>query len=357
MQEKNLGSLIISHPINRRYLSGFKIEDPQIGESSGVLLISQEHNILATDFRYAELAKEDIKDWGIYIYQHNFWEEIAELLKNMPPPLGFEALHLTYSAYQHLKEAIKKKEIPLNIMPTEGLVEGLRKIKEDSEITLLKQAIKMTEEVYIKLKTFLKPGLTEKEVAWNIETQIRHDLNAELSFPPIVASGYNAAIPHAVPTEKRLQANEPIIIDCGVRWKGYCADMTRTFYLGKPDKKFKEIYNLVFETQKLALSQIKKGLKTYQVDAIARDFLKEKDCAHAFLHSLGHGVGLLVHEAPSLSPRRPGESLEANMVATIEPGLYLSGWGGVRIEDIVMIKENGCECLTQLSSDLKDWIL
>ena len=357
MQEKNLGSLIISHPINRRYLSGFKIEDPQIGESSGVLLISQEHNILATDFRYAELAKEDIKDWGIYIYQHNFWEEIAELLKNMPPPLGFEALHLTYSAYQHLKEAIKKKEIPLNIMPTEGLVEGLRKIKEDSEITLLKQAIKMTEEVYIKLKTFLKPGLTEREVAWNIETQIRHDLNAELSFPPIVASGYNAAIPHAVPTEKRLQANEPIIIDCGVRWKGYCADMTRTFYLGKPDKKFKEIYNLVFETQKLALSQIKKGLKTYQVDAIARDFLKEKDCAHAFLHSLGHGVGLLVHEAPSLSPRRPGESLEANMVATIEPGLYLSGWGGVRIEDIVMIKENGCECLTQLSSDLKDWIL
>ena len=357
MQEKNLGSLIISHPINRRYLSGFKIEDPQIGESSGVLLISQEHNILATDFRYAELAKEDIKDWGIYIYQHNFWEEIAELLKNMPSPLGFEALHLTYSAYQHLKEAIKKKEIPLNIMPTEGLVEGLRKIKEDSEITLLKQAIKMTEEVYIKLKTFLKPGLTEREVAWNIETQIRHDLNAELSFPPIVASGYNAAIPHAVPTEKRLQANEPIIIDCGVRWKGYCADMTRTFYLGKPDKKFKEIYNLVFETQKLALSQIKKGLKTYQVDAIARDFLKEKDCAHAFLHSLGHGVGLLVHEAPSLSPRRPGESLEANMVATIEPGLYLSGWGGVRIEDIVMIKENGCECLTQLSSDLKDWIL
>jgi len=357
MQGKNLGSLIISHPINRRYLSGFKIEDPQIGESSGVLLISQEHNILATDFRYAELAKEDIKDWGIYIYQHNFWEEIAELLKNMPPPLGFEALHLTYSAYQHLKEAIKKKEIPLNIMPTEGLVEGLRKIKEDSEITLLKQAIKMTEEVYIKLKTFLKPGLTEKEVAWNIETQIRHELNAELSFPPIVASGYNAAIPHAVPTEKRLQANEPIIIDCGVRWKGYCADMTRTFYLGKPDKKFKEIYNLVFETQKLALSQIKKGLKTYQVDAIARDFLKEKDCAHAFLHSLGHGVGLLVHEAPSLSPRRPGESLEANMVATIEPGLYLSGWGGVRIEDIVMIKENGCECLTQLSSDLKDWIL
>ena len=357
MQGKNLGSLIISHPINRRYLSGFKIEDPQIGESSGVLLISQEHNILATDFRYAELAKEDIKDWGIYIYQHNFWEEIAELLKNMPSPLGFEALHLTYSAYQHLKEAIKKKEIPLNIMPTEGLVEGLRKIKEDSEITLLKQAIKMTEEVYIKLKTFLKPGLTEKEVAWNIETQIRHELNAELSFPPIVASGYNAAIPHAVPTEKRLQANEPIIIDCGVRWKGYCADMTRTFYLGKPDKKFKEIYNLVFETQKLALSQIKKGLKTYQVDAIARDFLKEKDCAHAFLHSLGHGVGLLVHEAPSLSPRRPGESLEANMVATIEPGLYLSGWGGVRIEDIVMIKENGCECLTQLSSDLKDWIL
>ena len=357
MQGKNLGSLIISHPINRRYLSGFKIEDPQIGESSGVLLISQEHNILATDFRYAELAKEDIKDWGIYIYQHNFWEEIAELLKNMPSPLGFEALHLTYSAYQHLKEAIKKKEIPLNIMPTEGLVEGLRKIKEDSEITLLKQAIKMTEEVYIKLKTFLKPGLTEKEVAWNIETQIRHDLNAELSFPPIVASGYNAAIPHAVPTEKRLQANEPIIIDCGVRWKGYCADMTRTFYLGKPDKKFKEIYNLVFETQKLALSQIKKGLKTYQVDAIARDFLKEKDCAHAFLHSLGHGVGLLVHEAPSLSPRRPGESLEANMVATIEPGLYLSGWGGVRIEDIVIIKENGCECLTQLSSDLKDWIL
>ncbi len=357
MQKKNLGSIIISHPINRRYLSGFQIEDPQIGESSGVLLISQKHNILATDFRYAELAKEDTKDWEIYIYQHNFFEEITELLKNTPSPLGFEALHLTYSAYQHLKETLKKKGIPLDIVPTEGLVEGLRKIKEDSEIILLKQAIKMTEEVYIKLKTFLNPGLTEKEVAWYIETQIRHELNAELSFPPIVASGYNAAIPHAVPTEKRLKTNEPIIIDCGLRWKGYCADMTRTFYLGQPDKKFKEIYNLVFEAQKLAIAQIKRGLKTYQVDAIARDFLKEKGCAHAFLHSLGHGVGLLVHEAPSLSPRRPGETLQTNMVATIEPGLYLSGWGGVRIEDMVIIRENGCERLNKLSTNLKDWVL
>lgn len=357
MSKNKIGTLIISHPINRRYLSGFEIEDPQIGESSGVLLVSQGEAILATDPRYAEIAKEEAQNWDIYIYKQDFFEEISEILKNMPSPLGFEALHLTYYAYQRLKETIKKKGSPLKIIPTKGLVEGLRKIKEATEITIIKEAIEMTEQIFMELKTFLKPGLTEKDVAWHIEVQIRQNLNAEFSFSPIVASGHNAAIPHAVPTPKRLKPKEPIIIDFGVRWKGYCADMTRTFYLGEPDAKFKEIYNLVLEAQNLAISQIKKGLKTYQVDAMARDFLKEKGYANFFLHSLGHGVGLLVHEAPSLSPRRPGEMLETNMVATIEPGLYLSGWGGVRIEDMVVFRENGCERLNKLSTDLKDWTL
>ncbi|MDL1969834.1 MAG: Xaa-Pro peptidase family protein [Candidatus Desulfofervidaceae bacterium] len=357
MQKKGLGTLLISHPANRRYLSGFRAEDAQIGETSGILLISQTEAILATDPRYAELARAEAQDWKIYIYHQNFFDEITDILKKMPPPLGFEALHLSYAQYQRLQQALEKKNISMKILATENMIEEMRKVKDEVEINTLREAVKLTERVYEALKGILRPEITEKEVAWQIETIIKHDLQAELSFPPIVASGENAAIPHAVPTDKKIALHEPIIVDCGVKWQGYCADMTRTFYLGKPDEKFKTISNLVLTAQQKAIGAIKAGLKTYEVDAVARSFLKEKGYAKAFLHALGHGVGLMVHESPSLSPRQPGEILQPHMIVTAEPGLYFSGWGGVRIEDMVLIKENGCERLTSRKAELKDWIL
>lgn len=357
MQNRGLGTLLISHPANRCYLSGFRSEDAQIGETAGVLLVSQTRAILATDPRYAELARTEAQGWEIYVYHQNFFDEIADILKKMPSPLGFEALHLSYGWYQRLKQALDKKRIPMKILPMENMIEEMRKVKDEVEINTLREAVKLTERVYEGLKGILRPEMTEKEVAWQIEVMIRHNLQAGLSFPPIVASGENAAIPHAVPTTRKIGLNEPIIIDCGVKWQGYCADMTRTFYLGKPDERFKDVYHLVLEAQQRAIKTIKAGIKTYEIDGVARDFFKENALANAFSHALGHGVGLMVHEAPSLSPRQPGETLQPNMVVTVEPGLYFSGWGGVRIEDMVLIKENGCERLTSRKADLKDWIL
>ncbi|HDD44498.1 MAG TPA: aminopeptidase P family protein [Candidatus Desulfofervidus auxilii] len=352
MKEKNIGSFFVSHPANRRYLSGFKVEDPQVGETAGVLLISQEKSFLFTDPRYADLAIKEAKGWEICVYHLNLFEEIEKVLKEMPPPLGFEANHLNYKFYQRLKEIYQNE-----IVPTENLIESLRQIKEKEEIDAIKKALSMTEEIFLNLKDFLKPGLIEKEVAWWIEEKIRLKYKAELSFPPIVASGENSAIPHAVPTERKIRENEPIIIDFGLRWEGYCADMTRTFYLSEPDEKFKKIYETVFEAQKRALNGIKAGLKTDEADALARDFFKEKGLEEAFKHSLGHGVGILVHERPALSPRKPALTLKRNMVVTIEPGLYFSEWGGVRIEDMVVIEENGCERLNKTSNELKDWVI
>jgi Xaa-Pro aminopeptidase len=357
MQEKGLGSLLISRPSNRRYLSGFKADDPQEGESAGMLFISQDKAFLVTDPRYADLAKEEVKEFEVFVYKGNFFEQINEVLKQMPSPLGFEAMHLSYGLYERFSQTIEKNRLSLTLTPTEYLVEGLREIKDEDEISLLKEALRLTEKLFLWLKNYLKPGLTEKEVAWQIEAFIKHDLKAELSFPPIVASGPNAAIPHAVPTAKKIQAHEPIIVDCGVKWEGYCADMTRTFYIGTPDEEYKKVYNLVLGAQQKGMKAIRAGITAYEVDAAAREFLKDNGCAEAFLHSLGHGVGLLVHEPPSLSPRRPSKVLKANMVVTMEPGLYFSGWGGVRIEDMVLVKKNGGERLNQLSAILDDWVL
>jgi Xaa-Pro aminopeptidase len=344
MTERKIGTLIISNPVNRRYLSGFKTDDTQIGETAGFLIVSEKSSILVTDQRYAGLAQKEVRQCDIYVSKKSLFEEIAEILKEMPPPLAFEATHLSYNLYHNLKEILKNKGRPKKITPTRGLVECLRQIKEGVEIKLLKKALRLTEQVFSDLKTFLSPGITEKEVTWHIEKKIR-SLMAELSFPPIVASGPNAAIPHAVPTKRGLRSYEPIIIDCGVRWNGYCADMTRTFYLGKAKPKFKKIYNMVAEAKEQAITAIRAGLKTYEADAIVRRFFKEKGLEKAFLHSLGHGVGLLVHEAPTISPRQPGEELKNNMVITIEPGLYFPGWGGIRLEDMVLIKKNGCRYL------------
>ncbi|MDL1972200.1 MAG: Xaa-Pro peptidase family protein [Deltaproteobacteria bacterium] len=330
--ENNLGTILISHPANRRYLSGFRAEDPQIGESAGYLAISQERAILLTDPRYAELAKRET-DWEVRVYKRDFLKEMKKLLEELPRPIGFEARHLTYRLYQRLSESVE-------MVPTENVVETLRKIKDEEEIEAIKTALSITKNVFMELERFLRPGKTEREIAWWIEERIRKEYKAELAFSPIVASGANAAIPHATPSERPIKEHEPIIIDLGAKWDGYCSDMTRTFYLGEKDETFKRIYNLVHDAQSLVFSKICAGVMTNEADAIAREFFERHGYKDEFAHSLGHGVGLLVHEAPSLSPKEPYEKLSENMIVTVEPGLYLKGWGGVRLEDMVLIKKD-----------------
>ncbi|KPJ66789.1 MAG: hypothetical protein AMJ45_03590 [Syntrophobacter sp. DG_60] len=331
ISENNLGTLLVSHPANRRYLSDFTAEDPQVGESAGYLLISKNRTILLTDPRYAGKAKRET-NWEIKIYKKDFFKEILGLLKEFPKPIGFEAQHLTYRLYQRLSESIE-------ITPTENIIETLRKIKDKEEIKSIKRALAITKKVFIGLERFLKPAKTEKDIAFWIEEKIRREYKAELAFSPIVASGANAAIPHATPSGKPIKKHEPIIIDLGAKWDGYCADMTRTFYLGEKDETFKRVYNLVAKAQSLAFSKICAGMMTNEADAIAREFLKRQGYKDEFAHSLGHGVGLLVHEAPGLSQKEPFEKLKENMIVTVEPGLYLEGWGGIRLEDMVLIKK------------------
>lgn len=331
LSENNLGTLLVSHPANRRYLSGFTAEDPQPGESAGYLLISENRAVLLTDPRYAQRAKRET-NWEIEIYKKDFFKEITSLLKEFPKPIGFEAQHLTYRFYQRLSESIE-------IIPTENIIETLRKTKDKDEIKSIERALAITKRVFVELERFLKPAKTEREIAFWIEEKIRKEYKAELAFPPIVASGTHAAIPHATPGDVPIKKHEPIIIDLGARWDGYCADMTRTFYLGKKDETFKKVYNLVAKAQSLVFSKICAGMMTNEADAIAREFLKSQGYKDEFAHSLGHGVGLLVHEAPSLSQKGPFEKLKENMIVTVEPGLYLEGWGGVRLEDMVLIKK------------------
>ncbi len=332
LSENNLGALFVSNPANRRYLSGFTAEDHQVGESAGYLLISQDRAVLLTDPRYAERAKKET-NWQINIYKKDFFKETVSLFEEFPKPIGFEAQHLTYRFYQKISEFIE-------VIPTKNIVETLRKIKDKEEIETIKVALSIAKKLFLELERFLRAGKTEKEIAWWIEEKIRKEYRAELAFPPIVASGANAAIPHATPSEKPIREKEPIIIDLGARWNGYCSDMTRTFYLGEKDETFKKIYNLVAKAQSLVFSKICAGMMTNKADTIAREFFKRQNYKDEFLHSLGHGVGILVHEPPSLSPREPFEKLQENMIVTVEPGLYLEGWGGVRLEDMVLIKKD-----------------
>ena len=230
--------------------------------------------------------------------------------------------------------------------PLEGVLEELREVKDEEELDTLKRALSLTEAGLAAVQAQLRVGQTEQEIAWMIECHLRQSGAEALSFPTMVASGPNSSRPHHHPSERPIQAGEPIIIDLGARWRGYCADMTRTFVLGEPDEKFKEVYGVVRTAQKTAEEGIRAGMLSDEADALARQVISAAGYGEYFGHSLGHGVGLAVHERPSLSPLKERATiLKTGMVTTVEPGIYLPGWGGVRLEDMILIHEDGAEVL------------
>jgi Xaa-Pro aminopeptidase len=230
--------------------------------------------------------------------------------------------------------------------PLEGLVEDLRQKKTEAELAIMRRALILTETVMRQVEGDLAPGLTERQVAWEIEKRLREGGAEGLAFPPIVAAGPNSARPHHHPGDYRLKAGEPIIIDMGARIDGYCADMTRTFIIGPADEQFRKIYSLVRRAQARAEAGLKAGMDSLAGDALAREVIADAGFGEAFGHSLGHGVGLAVHEAPSLSPAEARRCvLPAGCVVTVEPGIYLEGWGGVRLEDMVVLHPEGAEVL------------
>ncbi len=331
--DMELDAIFVSQPENRYYLSGFD-------GSSGFLLITPQNTILATDFRYIEQARIQAPDYESFQITNDVVEWLPQLAADLGlGKLGFEAGHVTFTIYRRLTEALKKGQSRLSLVPIDGLVESLRAIKEPEEIELMTKASELTDDALNYIQGEIHVGMSEQEVAWEIEKFLREHGSQSLPFDIMVASGPNSVLPHAKPSSRAIQSNEPIIIDIGARVSGYCGDLSRTICLGTPDATFNKVYDIVLGAQLTAIAIVKEGMTGEEADSLAREVIEQAGYGEAFGHGLGHGVGLVPHEPPRLGPNST-EHLVNGMVFTIEPGIYLTGWGGIRIEDVV-IMENG----------------
>lgn len=349
LRRKNLGGLLVSQPENRRYLSGYSPLDHSIAETAGLLLIpARGDSWLLTDFRFKQQAETEAAFLQIALYPKG----VLALLREMLPDLGIRTLgfesHYTLHSFAGKMKAMGDK-IGLQLVPTTDLVEKLRVIKDEEEIAKVRAAVDLNEKVFQEAYRSIAPGQTEREIALAIEsTMLRMGAEAP-SFSTIVAAGSNSALPHAVPGPATIQRGQSLMIDMGLILDGYCSDMTRTFVVGKPDDRYLAIHRLVRRAQLAAIAAIRAGVVAAKVDTIARDIIAAAGYGRAFGHSLGHGVGLAVHEEPRLS-MRSRKQLKAGMVVTVEPGIYIPGWGGVRLENMVVVREDGCELLNKNST-------
>ncbi|MBF0496849.1 MAG: aminopeptidase P family protein [Deltaproteobacteria bacterium] len=347
LKKQSLDALIVSCPENRRYLCGYSPEDPQLNESSGFLFVSRNKARLVTDPRYkveaAALAPLVTSD----IFTDGLDRLLPSIFKSLKATnIGVEAPFLSMANFQKMEQAGRESGLPINLVPTQDVVEGFRLIKDEDEVTAISEALAITEAAFAQVAAELESGQTEKEVAWRFEQATRRLGGDGLAFPSIIASGRNGAKPHAEPSDKVITPGEPIIFDVGVKKHGYCSDFSRTVILGDPDARFKQIYSLVRQAQQVAIAKIKPGMSTDQADALARDVITQGGFGDFFTHSLGHGVGLATHEAPGLSRRQP-VPLRVGMVVTVEPGIYLEDWGGVRLEEMVLITKHGARLLNR----------
>lgn len=333
--EQNLDAVLISQPENRQYLSGFT-------GSAGALLISADRALLATDFRYYEQVGRQAPDFELARIQTQFSDLLPSLLADLAVHrLGFESQHTTVDQWNSLRGATEGVEWVL----LKDTVETIRAVKDRQEIEALRRSAALTDASFAHLLTVLKPGMTEKEAAWQIESYMRTHGASKVAFDLIVAAGPNGALPHARPGDTVIEEGQPIVIDIGCQLDGYCSDMTRTICLGRPRPKYLEIWELVLKAQEAAEAGIRAGVSGVEADALARDVISQAGYGEYFGHGLGHGVGLAVHERPRAS-RLSTDILQANMSVTVEPGIYLPGEFGVRIEDLVIVGEDGVDILT-----------
>lgn len=332
----NIKAIFITQAENRRYLSGFD-------GSAGYLLITEKKALLATDFRYIEQAGNQAPDFEIIRIKGKVSEWFPGLVAGANvKKLGFEADAVSYSAYEQFRDALGEVET----VPVKGMAEKLRAVKEPEEIVYIEKAVAIADDAYNKVSGEITAGMTEKQVAWEMEKALRENGSEAVPFEVIVASGPNAALPHHKPTDRVINTGEPVLIDMGAKYKGYASDITRTICLGEPDDKYIAIYKTVLDAQEAAEAIIKRGMTGHQADSAAREVIEKAGYGELFGHSLGHGVGLAEHELPHLSPNAD-ETLEDGMVYTVEPGIYLSGWGGVRIEDTAVMESGKTRVITK----------
>ncbi len=331
---KKVDALLVTALSNVRYLAGFS-------GSAGALLLERGHATFFTDFRYQEQAAQEVGTAAeIVVFKTSIMEAVLERVKKHPvKTLGIEG-----SLRVDQREALEK-EFAGKVTITAGLVEKTRQVKDADELTCLRQAFAIADKAFRRLRRYLRPGRTEREIAARLEFLMRQEGSDGPSFATIIAAGDHASCPHAQPSDRVLEKGQMVKIDFGATFRGYHSDMTRTVFLGKADKKFREIYRIVRKAQKKAIALIAPGVKCFDVDQAARAYIAKKGYGDNFGHGLGHAIGLDIHEGPAYSPKSK-DTLAAGMVLTVEPGIYLPGWGGVRIEDVFVVTDQGPEKLT-----------
>ncbi len=339
--EKRLEAILVSQAENRFYVSGFS-------GSAGYLLVTASMAVLATDFRYIEQTKRQAPDFEVLQIAGRVDDWFPSLIQRTGiKSLGFESDNMTVAFAKQLSDSLSKADVRVELTPVEGLVEAGRIVKEVEELDLISSAVKISDAAMSHIFEFIREGMTEKAVAWEIERFMREHDSQSVPFEVLVQSGPNSALPHAQPSDRKIGAGEPIVMDIGAKVGGYASDLTRTFCVGKQDAQFRKIHDIVLGAQLSAIALIKEGMTGEQADSFARIIIKEAGYADFFGHSLGHGVGLAVHESPRLGPNS-SDILKNGMVFSVEPGIYLPGWGGVRIEDLATLDGGKIRVLSQV---------
>ena len=341
LAEREVDAIFISQPENRRYLSGFD-------GSAGYLLVTEKDAVIATDSRYLEQVKRQSPDYKIFQIKGGMENWFPALTTGTGgQKLGFEAQSISLAMYRQMNDIMKKSgPAHVRLIPLEGLVESLRAVKDAEEIEAIAGAAAISDGAFQNIEENIRAGMSEKDIAWELEKYMREHGSQSVPFDIIVAAGPNTALPHARPSERLIQEGEPVLMDIGARVGGYASDLTRTICLGEPDDDFKKVYDTVLGAQLAAIELIKEGMTGEQADNLARTVIAEAGYAEAFGHALGHGVGLAAHESPRLGSGSDDE-LVSGMVFSIEPGIYLAGWGGVRIEDLAVMEDGKLRVLSK----------
>jgi len=346
LHKEQLDALLVTDAANVTYLSGFT------GDSSW-LLVGRDHVWLVTDGRYTEQAAAEAPHCEVVRRKDSLVAAVAELCPTAAVrTLGFSPDELTYGAYTKLVESLEGVEA----VARKDLVENLRAVKDDEEIEAIRRAVRAADEAFMRIRGRLSPGGTEREVANALEFEMRGLGARKSSFELIVAARQRSSLPHAYATDAEIAPGDPVLIDWGAQVGTYCSDATRVLFLGAPSAQWREVYSAVLKAQRVAIEALSPGVPTKEVDAVARRAIAEAGYGERFAHGLGHGVGLKVHEKPALGEKAE-DTLAEGMVVTIEPGIYIPGWGGVRLEDLVVVRRDGPEVLTSVPKSLEEAIL
>lgn len=348
LDELKLDAMLVSRNEDQRYLVGFSGH----ADYDSVLLVSKNDARVVTDFRYWQIAETQAPMLPLMKLERGKYE-IGDALRdfvvvNDAHVVGFEAQHVNVYRFKTWQKAVRQAHVKL--VPTEDIIKQMRAVKDATEIEKIRRAVALTDAAFEHFVKLVRPGMTEKQGAWIIEAYMREHGAEGNAFDPIVASGPNAALPHAEPTTREIQVGEPLTIDIGARLDGYNADMTRTIILGHATDKFDEIYGIVLKAQQAVEKKARVGMRGKQIDRIARRVIEKAGYGENFGHGLGHGVGRVVHEFPRAG-RTFKDVIAPGMVLTVEPGIYIPEWGGVRIEDLVVFRDDGLEILTRSTKD------